>query len=157
MEELERLYRQNKGKYFKIVRRILRNDETKVEDIIHSAFTRAVEYWPTFDPNRGKIENWFYSILFNEVYRSLRKDKRDKTEDITNFPYIEGIDYNKAIENYNTIQSTINTLGEGLVKSTLVTIYVQGYSIQEASGICKTSESNIKQICRRFKKGLEDG
>jgi RNA polymerase sigma factor (sigma-70 family) len=123
---------------------------------VQNAFVRAMEYWPTYNPSRGKIENWFSRILINECYKYLRKDKKYNIDSIDHHAYVEDVDYNDILENYYTVESLISGLDRGPIKSVLTSIYLRGYTIDETSKMCRTSESNVKQICWRFREGLKD-
>lgn len=155
MEEIEELYTKNKEKYIRSIRKILRNNESKAEDIVQNAFVRAIEYWPTYDPSRSKVENWFSRILFNELNRYIRKDRKHNAEDIDKYYFIEGVDYNEILENYYTINSIISSIQDKFIGQILRCIYLQGYSVREASKMCHTSESNIKQVCKRFRENYD--
>lgn len=46
------------------------------EDIVQEAFSRAIKYYPSFDPEKCKqFENWFNSILKN-VAKKFMNDKK---------------------------------------------------------------------------------
>lgn len=44
------------------------------EDVVQEAFARAMQYWETYNPDRGMISTWFRMILIN----SLRDFKREE-------------------------------------------------------------------------------
>jgi RNA polymerase sigma factor (sigma-70 family) len=74
MELLEKYYREN----FDTLRKKIKNragTEWNAEDIVQEAFLRAIKYWSSYNPERGRIETWFGIILNNALKDYMKSDR----------------------------------------------------------------------------------
>lgn len=69
--EFERLYRQSYPLVYNYVRRTVL-DPHITEDVVSEAFTRAAQYYSSFDPERSKFSTWVISIARNCVNNHFR-------------------------------------------------------------------------------------
>ena len=149
MKELEQLYRKTRCKYIKILSGLLRNSDD-AEDVFHSAVVRAVNYYPTFDSNISKIENWFSRIVFNEYSRWLRKNKNITVDielcDLT-------VDMN--MDNYMSILTSFKGL-EPKLKNVVELIYIKGYTTSDVCNLTNLTTSEVGYLIRKFKSILKD-
>jgi RNA polymerase sigma-70 factor (ECF subfamily) len=67
LSEIERLYRDGFGRYLRVARAIV-GDEQMARDAVQEAFTRAVDKRGSFR-RQGPIEAWVWRIVINEARR----------------------------------------------------------------------------------------
>jgi len=72
---------------------LLKRDETDgyAQDIVNETFLAAHERFPTFDPQRGKLQAWLRGIAFHKMLEFLRSHKELLSE-----RFMEDVDLEKA-------------------------------------------------------------
>lgn len=149
MKELEQLYRKTRCKYIKILNRLLRNRDD-AEDVFHNAVARAVNYYPTYNSEISKLENWFSRIVFNEYSRWLRKNKNTMIDidlcDIT-------VDMN--MDNYMSILNSFKGL-EPKLKVVVELVYIKGYTPNDICQLTDLTTNEVGYLIKKFKSILKD-
>jgi RNA polymerase sigma factor (sigma-70 family) len=82
---IERHYRANFSRLTKLMARRLGGDKHLAEEAVQEAYTRALKYFKTFDPEVKEFDIWFNTILNNatsqlkavELHRGVMKDNED--------------------------------------------------------------------------------
>lgn len=72
-QELERLIRANKEKYYRVAYSYVKNREDAL-DIVHDAVVKALQNGNRLC-NKEYLETWFYRILINESISFVRKNR----------------------------------------------------------------------------------
>jgi RNA polymerase sigma-70 factor (ECF subfamily) len=73
---MQRLYEQEAGRLFGVVRRIVR-DGALAEDVLHDACVNIWTRAASFDPARGSARGWIYSVARNLALNARRDDLRE--------------------------------------------------------------------------------
>lgn len=73
---MQRLYEQEAGRLFGVVRRIVR-DAALAEDVLHDACVNIWTRAASFDPARGSARGWIYSVARNLALNARRDDLRE--------------------------------------------------------------------------------
>jgi RNA polymerase sigma-70 factor (ECF subfamily) len=152
VETLEQLYKRTREKHVATIRRILRGNHSAAEDVLQDAFIRALTYYHSFNPKKGKLENWFARILFNELGNYLRREKATKCESIERFWFLEdGVDYPFLIENMLVVKQAISKIEDEPTRRALYMVYVRGYLLKEVAETLHMNISTVKKIASSFK------
>lgn len=156
MQEIESLYRQDYDIKVRTMSRILGGDYAAAEDVVQEAFTRALKFYPSYDPELATVHTWFNAILFNAL-RDYQKEKRgissSTTEEVSPEDVISYINVDKTL-----IPEMIETIPNHKHRRILELFFVMGYTSSEISQIeDKTTVSNVTTIVNRFRERMKDG
>lgn len=128
---------------------MLRNRDD-AEDVFHNAVARAVNYYPTYNSEISKLENWFSRIVFNEYSRWLRKNKNTMIDidlcDIT-------VDMN--MDNYMSILNSFKSL-EPKLKVVVELVYIKGYTPNDICQLTDLTTNEVGYLIKKFKSILKD-
>jgi RNA polymerase sigma factor (sigma-70 family) len=157
---IEDYYKNNYEKKLKLVSRILRGDLYTAEDVVQEAFTRALRFYPTYDDNRGTIDKWFNSIMFNAMHdlqRSAIGLSHHQPENLSVSDLLEdlALTYHPELNNY--LLKNIEQVSNEKHKRIFELFFIMGYTSKEISQIeYKTTQTNITTIIMRFKDKLKN-
>ena len=139
--------------------RRLGGDYHTAEDVVQEAFTRAVKFLPSYDPDVGPFHSWFNVILYNSL-NDVRNSNRVVSEplkeeivvtDIFNTNKFQNEDFRKYLS------STISGVPNKKHREILRLFYIIGYSSKEIPNlVADTTQSNVTTIVQRFRKQLEE-
>jgi RNA polymerase sigma-70 factor (ECF subfamily) len=107
------------------------------EDIVQNVFQKVYEKRSFFDPAKGSISNWIYTIALRESISFFRKSKKIKLE-TTVFDAISQI---KEVENINI--EKLNDIDE-LDRNLIISKYLRGMSFTEISHAYGIPENTVK-------------
>lgn len=158
MHEIEKLYREKFNPSVKLMSRILQGDWHGGQDVVQEAFTRAWEYYPSFDPDRGKINVWFNAILFNAL-RDYQKETRigpqNDAEDFSVNDILNELNISNFEEKRDYLAHKISWVQNPNHKEVLRLFFMLGYTSTEISKIVpKMSQTNVTTIVTRFKERI---
>ena len=152
---LEQYYEKSRQRHVNFIRNKLHFNKDQAEDIVQEAFIRAFIYFKNYDPNKGKLDNWFSQILFR-TYLKFLKAKGNSHDSINRHLNIEDSrNYNEIIENLCTVEKVIKRVENKLHRDILKLFYLVGYTTPEIHEILGVSETSISQVCFRFRKQLK--
>ena len=77
---LEQFYIDNRLRLVKQMAWKLAGNYDVAEDVVQESFEKAIKYFPSFDPERGKLSTWFNTILYN-VLRDYQTANKDAAEE----------------------------------------------------------------------------
>ena len=150
---IEQFYRDNSLKQTKMMSRILANDYAAAEDVVHEAYTRAIQYLDSYNPDRAKFSTWFNKILFNSLRDIQQEYKNRPTEDI-NLISTEDVHLPQTEEDLETY---IWGVKNDKHQQVLYLFFILGYDSKEISQIEEDmSQTNVTTIVNRFKQELCD-
>ena len=131
------------------------NSREDAEEIAQDTFVKAFQGIKGFK-GKSKFSTWLYQIAYFSAIAHLRKQKRNKTDDLE----IDVAD-NQADAFSNLVQTERETkLKEAFTflkpdeRAIISLFYLDEFSIKEIAKITKLSESNIKVKVHRTKKKL---
>jgi RNA polymerase sigma factor (sigma-70 family) len=121
------------------------------EDVVQEAFTRALTYRSSFDPERLTLNAWFNTILNNACKDFKREEKmQGMTEELTEQNGglydlgVEGKDVQRKVEeeikDYPNKQRDVLTL-----------YYLRGYSRRDVAKVLDVSTNYVKVLSYRFR------
>lgn len=148
---LEEFYRDNRQRFVNIIRRALEGDHAGAEDVVQTAFTRALTYASTYQPEKGDLGQWFSRILYNAL-SDWRRDRDGMTKD--NPPPVLDEAYEEIFENFDLVVHLLNSTVSCEHKRVLQLHFIFGYNAREVREVTGISTNNIYQICHRFKREL---
>lgn len=150
MIELADLFKTKRKYYLSLISRALKHERGHSEDVLQEAMCRAIIKYDKYDPNRGPIHKWFNRILFNELYRFLRKERKHAHEDIEKYWWIEEA-LSKPLE---SVKLNVQDYTAGMSerdKKIIFLIYTLQYPIEDVAEMFNINNNNIWQICHRFR------
>lgn len=155
MKEIEQLYKENRKRYVNLMSSILRGDRAAAEDVVQEAFTRALYFQGTFNPERGKLKTWFNTIMFNALRDIQREMRGYPSEDSANFSSedVEHFtDFKEQPEKMLFLEYKIANVNNPRHKRILELFFLLGYSAREISQVEEgVSISNVTTVVSRFR------
>ena len=152
-EIIEYHYRKNYNKLVKSTTyRVIGKSTALAEEVVQEAYTRAVQYFPSFDENIKPFDAWFRTILNNTLrdHKSQEKGYAMNIDDILEegiVPIIPEQDLINKVEELIAKQSEDN-------QEILTLWFKYGYKPREISEISSTSPVNIRKVISNFRKSI---
>lgn len=149
---LENYYRENHKKLVNIVAR-RSGSRHNGEDVVQEAFTRALTYLNTFDPENSPFENWFNKILSRGL-SDFNKDKRlqgmvgeqDLDVPAQTSPYLRMF--------LKEIQEDVEKLPED--KRRIISLaFFEGYQPADISKIVNVNVGAIRTMLSRYREDVK--
>lgn len=154
MKRLEEQYKQTKDGHIKMMTRILQGDWAAAEDVVQEAYTRAIYYYPTYDPDRGPLMPWFNRIMFNAL-RDVQREYKNRPGE--NIDIISADDILNVSELPDTIMDEIAEVKNEKHQRIIYLFYILGYNSREISQIeDEVTQTNVTTIVNRFKENLSE-
>ena len=152
---IEQYYRDNYKRKVKIVSFILRGDSHTAEDVVQEAFSKALQYSSSYDVNRGTVDKWFNSIMFNTLHR-LQRDNKGVTVPVTDALSLEDIFSEKLLSESpdlrQYIESCIKKVENEKHRRILELFFVKGYTSLEIAQIeQRVTQTNVTTVVMRFR------
>jgi len=152
-KQIEQYYKDNYNNLVNYFKRRAGSHEA-AEDIVQEAFTRALKYHKSFNPERQSIEKWFYSIA-NNAFNNYRQQERISGMSVEmeekHEPTYELCDYSsdlvKKVKGYLKTQ-------EGLVKDIIELNFFKGYNMREVGQILNQPRTTVQSIVYRFRSDI---
>jgi RNA polymerase sigma factor (sigma-70 family) len=158
-ELIEEHYRLNYTRLVKTVtRRVPNKSVALAEEVVQEAYTRALKYYATYEPEINTFDKWFGGILRNatndcrttEGSRGTIKEYDENTEDIRvsrdEYKHLHHIMMEiHAIQKYSNRDYTI-----------LMMFYVHGFTSRDISIYLNVTHSNVRQIIYKFKNKVNE-
>jgi RNA polymerase sigma factor (sigma-70 family) len=159
MHILEAYFRDNYRRKCKMISYTLRGDPIMAEDVVQEAFEKAIRFQASFDEDRGSLDKWFNSILFNTLH-DLQRKSRDVVIPVTDAMSREdvygeeGWDNNPQLSNF--VKKQVSAVENDKHKRVLHLFYNLGYTSAEISQIEQgVTQTNVTTIVMRFREGLK--
>lgn len=142
---LEELYKtQQKHFIHKVYSYLSGWDEA--EEVVQEAFLKAFTKLDTYDPEKGLLKNWFYSVLFSTLWGHKRALKRVIFS--TNPEGFESL----VEEHSKNISLFFEDVQNDFHRKVLLTYFMFGYTYGETADVYGISKHNVRKIVQRFKK-----
>jgi RNA polymerase sigma factor (sigma-70 family) len=125
------------------------------EDIVQEAFTRAITFHKSFDPNQQEIGAWFNTILNN----ALRTSKR--TEKLMGMSVEYTDDMDEEVEFSDWEENMIAKIKKDLAKETeirrqVLQLYLfSQYKPREITQVLDVSNGYVRTLVKEFKKKMK--
>jgi RNA polymerase sigma factor (sigma-70 family) len=158
LNDIERLYREIRTPSVKMMSRILGGDWHGGEDVVQEAFTRALRFYPSFDPEKGKIKAWFNGIMFNAL-RDYQRDSRfgpqSEAEDFSVEDMVGELSVSNFEEKREYLSYEIARTKNPQHREVLHLFFMLGYTSNEITQIVsKMTQTNVTTIVTRFKEKI---
>lgn len=157
MTSLENHYKEVYRDKVNIMSRILKGDYAGAEDVVQEAFTRAIKFYPSFDPKKGKLPAWFNGILFNalrDLQREMKVAPKVPMRDMSWEDVLPGLDFSNE-ETRIFLEKKISGVRNEKHQEVLYLFFILGYTSSEIAQIMpKMSPSNVTTIANRFKEDV---
>lgn len=151
MTELEQLYRKNKIRYVRNITRYTK-DPSLSEELVQEAFIRALNMFHKFDSSKGKLNNWFYKILFHKMWDHYKKKKLTTSSDEWLLEcQADPNDYVSNIDNIESMIQIISLVDSPKFKKILELYYIKQYKLEEIGILTSTPLNTVKTVCRNYK------
>lgn len=144
---LDELYRNRWSYYVNVIKRHVKSYDI-AEDIVQEAFLKCLGK-SSYNPKKGPLENWFYSVLRSK----LRQYYRDKSKDPT-FINIESIldSIFLSVEEKQNLSLIIEESPfSDLHKEIIFDKIIMGHTYQQVADMYGMRQGNIRQIIKRFR------
>lgn len=156
MDNKELITQYYKENFHKWVKRLSRRvpSEMDAEDVVHEAFTRALTYAHTFDPNISAIDTWFTNIL-NNTHRRMKRN------DFLSCEIQEGDWFTKEADDYEDDEFTCKKIKEKISgvkhdhhRNVLFSHFIAGNKVGQVASQLNIPVATVKTIIKRFKKAV---
>ena len=155
MKRLEEQYIATKNGHIKLMTRILNGDWAAAEDVVQEAYARAIQYYPTYDPERSKLMTWFNTIMFNAL-RDIQREYKNRPGENSDTVSVEDVISHHHIP--DTIVQDILAVENEKHQRILYLFYVLGYNSREISQIeDHVTQTNVTTVVNRFKETMYEG
>jgi RNA polymerase sigma-70 factor, ECF subfamily len=151
-----------KNELYSFAYRLMGNRED-AEDLLQESYFKAYKYFHQLR-DKGKFKEWIFQITANQFRNQLKKKKREKTYFVDDFNVVLDKPQNTNINPDNIydgldlsekIRFAIDRLHPKM-KTALVLFELQGFNIDEVSGILGISPGTVKSRLHYARKRLKD-
>lgn len=130
------------------------------EEVVQEAYARALQYWRTYDPERGDFERWFNLILNNTASSKIREENGISTlsldeEDRDYEPFFLNEEMDIPRDIVIKVQEAIKEQPSD-VRDVLNMFFNLGMKTTDIEKCTRYSHTNIRQIIRRFRIRWDD-
>ena len=126
------------------------------EDILQEAFTRALKYKTSFNPNTQELGAWFNTILNNALKTFKRDEKSMGTYVELDEEIGEGYEMSQTSgDMFKRIENEVECY-KGDTKQALFLYFLKGYSPRDIKAVVDLSYKALEMIFRRFKCKMRD-
>ena len=157
---IEEYYNFSYKKKVSTISRILEGNFAAAEDVVQEAFARALAFYPSYDPNRGTIDKWFNSIMFNALKDYQKNEKGIVYGDPDDLSALDVLDVKQLASGrrlQTVLENAINHIKNEVHRRVLQLFYLMGYSSKEISQIeHKVSQTNVTTLVMRFRDSLRE-
>lgn len=128
------------------------------EDVVQEAYARALQYLPSYKPDRGKFGAWFSTIL-TRCLKDFTADERNcgtkvDPDTIDDEVFTEGDEMLKWVTAEELKRRILNKGGpHGEI---LEMYFIEQYTWTDIHRVLDISKVNIKQVIYRFKGGMRN-
>lgn len=148
------LYNQYYKSMFNVSYRIV-GDSYLAEDVMQESFLKAFTKLNSFSGN-VTFGSWLKKIVVNTSINELKKTNKYQFESLNE--NIEEVDFKEESENYSKLKAesilkTIQSLKPNY-KIILTLFFIEGYDLEEISGILKITNENCRTLISRAKESL---
>lgn len=154
-KELEKYYKDNYSELCKRAHFRCR-DKVDPEDIVQEAFTRALEFLDSYNPNLKPFGAWFNTILNNSIRDHLRHEHiygfSVEYDEFLDEPYTPKEEERQM---FNLIKQRIAEKGD-VYSDILYLYFLCEYRPREIAKIVDATGANIRKIVERFKKDIQE-
>lgn len=158
---VEEHFRKNyKALVKRMTNRVPHHSPALAEEVVQEAYVRAIQYYRSFDPNRGGFERWFNLILNNAAADQLRNENGVSTlsindEDKDLEPFLLNEELHMPREIVLKVQEAINN-SPAEIYDVLNMFFNLGMRTTDIEKCTNYSHTNIRQIIRRFRIKWDD-
>ena len=144
------LYDQTSEDAFRIAMSIVKEQNT-ANDAVQEAYVRVYKYIHTYDEKKS-FKSWFTTIVVNECYRILERNKKVIPMESWNEPKYES---NQEDDYLDELNEAIMNLEESY-RVPIVLKYVEEYSIEEIAEMLSLNPNTVKTRLFNGKKKLRE-
>lgn len=121
---------------------------------MQEAYCRAYEYWPSFDPEKGKIGPWFNKIMFNSL-RDMQREYHNSPKESSDDPKLCPEQILNHMPSKGSLYREIEKVENERHNRVLTLFFILGYNSREISQIEeKMTQTNVTSIITRFRKDV---
>lgn len=153
---IEEHYRENYQRLINQCRRSLNNHHS-AEDVVQEAYTRACQYWNSFQATPKKFDQWFHSIITN-CMRDQRRDDMVRGQAVDT----ENIHLSHDDGRTGERRITLDEIGKLINDKTEDNAYIfrlfffEQYQPQDIAKLTDLAPRAISMRIDRFKQELKD-
>ena len=148
------LYNQYYRAMFNVSYRIV-GDSHLAEDVMQESFLKAFTKLDSFIGN-VTFGSWLKKIVINTSINELKKLNKYQFDSLDE--KIEVVDFNEELENYSElkVESVLKTIQslKSNYKIILTLYFIEGYDLEEITGILNITNENCRTMMSRAKESL---
>lgn len=123
------------------------------EDVVQEAYTRACQYWPSMDKNKG-MKGWFSTILVNCLKDQMKEDRsQGMTEDPVQHEVAPRAIHRMILNNVAELVSKEKNEDTQLA---LNLYFFEQWTTDDISKVVSHSHSNVRTLVHEFRKMLKE-
>lgn len=153
--ELEKYYKDSYNTWVKRIKsRGVSHEDA--EDIVQEAFTTALTYIHTFNPDLSNLSTWFTRIV-DQTFSKMRRDALASVE-ITEFDIYsrEADEYEGDKEQSKQVIKLIAGEKNRSHKQILFLYFVKGFKARDVAEHLNETTNNVEMVVKRFKTKVRD-
>ena len=148
------LYNQYYRAMFNVSYRIV-GDSHLAEDVMQESFLKSFTKLDSFNGN-VTFGSWLKKIVINTSINELKKLNKYQFDSLDE--KIEVVDFNEELENYSElkVESVLKTIQslKSNYKIILTLYFIEGYDLEEITGILNITNENCRTMMSRAKESL---
>mgnify|MGYP000976745601 CR=1 FL=1 len=125
------------------------NGRQLAEEIVQEAYTRALQYWSSYDPT-APFDNWFQTIISNCFSDTLREETMHGSTVETVEPLMDTPLTKAVIRN---VEQLVDDSPEPF-RTVYRLFFFKGYTPKEISQVTRFKPHHIAQLIYMFKKNV---
>jgi RNA polymerase sigma factor (sigma-70 family) len=149
---LTELYEKDRQKLVFKVYPYLNKSYDAAEDLVQTAFVKALSCINQYNSDKGSIKTWFNKILFSTLWNSLRKNKKEPVMFDIDEQFVETF---LSYESENEMLPLIMGVENKTHKSVLLGHFIFGYTPKEIHSVTGVTQDNVRKIVQRFRGELK--
>lgn len=135
------------------------HQSAECQDLVQTVFLRILKYRQQFDEQQGEFKTWMFRIARNVNMDFFKKQKKTRTEDISNqaFKFSTSTDFSLGEENEEILKlrAALKNLDEEK-REIIVMSKLEGLNYKEIGDVLNCSEGAVKVRVFRALKGLRE-
>lgn len=157
-DSYEEMYESLYLSILKYVRRMIRNNDTAVEDLTQEVFFVAYQKWDTVVKNHPNIPGFLMVVAQNKIKKWFEKQSRIQLDDDETLDMFlmeeesgDGVDAFKMVDFYSSVENTLSNRDLNILRH----YYEYGYTSSEMAKKLGITESCFKVRVARMKEKLK--
>lgn len=143
---LNEYYEKTRLSHVKQLQRKFKLSKEDAEDVVQEAFIRAYNSFHNFNPKKGALGAWFYTILIRSFNAFQRRD----------YAYAREKEIAELVAGPEAVEYDLPSFETERQKEVYLKICIEGLTLEQVAEQLEVAPKSVKQILYRIKKGMDN-